>query len=253
MNMLKSRIREGLKTRGIWLEAASPVMAEAAVYAGFRFVMIDNEHGPASIETTANMVRAIEAAGGHPMVRVAAKDAVLLKQVLDIGLTSIMIPQVNTVDEARAAVSACRYPPEGNRGFAGDIRASRFGRTPRYAETANDSVTIMVQIENPVGVENAADIAKVEGVDMLFVGPYDMSGGYGKLGDTDCAEVENAIGRIQRIAQTSNMPLGTVPRDGKTAADLLREGFQLVLWNSDIGSAMSVMRADIAKMDPKWL
>ncbi|MEP2641569.1 aldolase/citrate lyase family protein [Roseobacter sp.] len=253
MSTLKRRIAAGLKTRALWLEAGSPVMAEAAVYAGFRFLLIDNEHGPASIETTAHMARAIEAAGGHPMVRVAANDPVLLKRVLEIGITSIMIPQVNTVDEARAAVAACRYPPQGTRGFAGDIRASRYASATDYVETANDNLTVMLQIEDPIGVENAADLAKVDGVDMLFVGPYDMSGGYGKLGATNCSEVETAIAGIQKIADQSNMPLGTVPRDGKSAQDLLRTGFQLVISGSEIGSAMAAMRTDIADMDPDWL
>lgn len=253
MTMLKHRIAKGLKTRALWLEAGSPVMAEAAVYAGFRFLLIDNEHGPASNETTAHMVRAIEASGGHPMVRVAANDPVLLKRVLEIGITSIMIPLVNTAEEARAAVAACRYPPQGGRGFAGDIRASRYGTTPGYAETAHENLTLMLQIEDPVGVENAAEIAEVDGVDMIFIGPFDMSGGYGKLGETDCVEVETAIAQIQKTAGLAGMPLGTVPREGKSAEDLFRDNFQLVISNSEIGAAMSAMNADVARMDPDWL
>lgn len=253
MNMLKQRIANDLSTRALWLEAASPVMAEAAVYAGFKFLLIDNEHGAASIETTAQMARAIEAAGGHPMVRVAANDPVLLKQVLEIGITSIMIPQVNTAEEACAAVAACHYPPHGRRGFAGDIRASRYNTAQNYANTANDNLVLMLQIEDPVGVENAAGIAAVEGVDMIFIGPYDMSGGYGKLGQTDCAEVETAIAHIQEVAKTAKIPLGTVPRDGKSAEDLLRSDYHLVISGSEIGCAMAEMQADLAKMDPDWL
>ncbi|MFK7763979.1 MAG: HpcH/HpaI aldolase/citrate lyase family protein [Roseobacter sp.] len=253
MTTLKNRIAQGQKTRALWLEAGSPVMAEAAVYAGFRFLLIDNEHGPASIETTAHMARAIEAAGGHSMVRVAANDPVLLKQVLEIGITSIMIPLVNTVEEARAAVAACRYPPQGSRGFAGDIRASHYGATAGYAAAANEGLTLMLQIEHPVGVENAAELAKVDGIDMLFIGPYDMSGGYGKLGETDCDEVETAIAHIQKTASLAGMPLGTVPRNGKSAEDLLRGDFNLVISESEIGSAMSAMRADIVGMNPDWL
>ncbi|WP_299969477.1 aldolase/citrate lyase family protein [uncultured Roseobacter sp.] len=253
MTPLKHRLADGLKTRALWLEAGSPAMAEAAVYAGFRFLLIDNEHGPASIETTAHMARAIEAAGGHPMVRVAANDPVLLKRVLEMGITSIMVPLVNTLAEARAAVAACRYPPQGTRGFAGDIRASRYGTAQGYADTANDALTIMLQIEDPIGVKNAAELAEVEGVDMLFIGPYDMSGGYGKLGQTDCAEVESAIDHIRQTAGRVGMPLGTVPRDGKSAQDLLSEDFQLVIAGSEIGFAMSALRADIDLMNPDWL
>lgn len=253
MNPLKRRTVAGQKTRAFWLEAGSPVMAEAAVYAGFRFLLIDNEHGPASIETTAHMARAIEAAGGHPMVRVAANDPVLLKQVLEIGITSILIPLIKTAEEAREAVAACRYPPQGKRGFAGDIRASRYGANSDYAKTANDGLFLMLQIEDPVGVENAEEIAAVEGVDLILIGPYDMSGGYGKLGETSCAEVEEAIAHVKKVAGLAGMPLGTVPRDSMPTENLFRDGFSLVIANSEVSSAVTAIGADIATMDPDWL
>lgn len=253
MNILKSRIAEGRVTRALWLEAGSPAMAEAAVYAGMRFLLIDNEHGPASIETTVHMARAIEAAGGHPMVRVSASDPVLLKQVLEIGLTSIMVPLVNTADEARAAVAACRYPPKGVRGFAGDIRASRYGASSNYVETAHERLFLMIQIESPEGVGNAAEIAAVDGVDMLFIGPYDMSGGYNKLGITDCDEVEAAISNVETIANATGRSLGTVPRDGKSADTLLRSGYDLVISGSEISMAMTAIAADSSTGDADWL
>lgn len=252
MNALKSRIAQGQATRALWLEADSPAMAEAAVFAGMRFLLIDNEHGPASRETTAHMARAIEAAGGHPMVRVAANDPVQLKRVLEIGLTSIMVPMVETADQARAAVAACRYPPRGTRGFAGDIRASRYGTAKGYAHDAHHELLLMIQIESPKAVQNAAEIAAVDGVDMLFIGPYDMSGGYGKLGETDCAEVEAAIASIEQIALDTGRPLGTVPRSGQSAEALLKGPYALVIAGSEISMAMSAITDDLAKGRPEW-
>lgn len=245
MNEMKNRIAQGQSTRALWLEAGSPVMAEAAVHAGMRFLLIDNEHGPASIETTAHMVRAIEAAGGHPMVRVAANDPVLLKRVLEIGLRSIMIPLVNTAAEARAAIAACKYPPAGMRGFAGDIRASRYGTDPSYAAQANDGLFLMLQIESAEAVDNIDEIVAVEGVDMIFIGPYDMSGSYGQLGETDCAQVEAAIKRVEQVTTQAGVPLGTVPRTNKTVRDLLDGQYRLVIAGSEISMAISAIRADI--------
>lgn len=253
MNKLKARHLDSLSTRALWLEAGSPVMAEAAVYAGIPFLLIDNEHGPASIETTAHMARAIEAAGGHPMVRVAENKPFLLKRVLEIGLSSIMVPLVNTADEARAAVAACRYPPHGTRGFAGDIRASHYGTSPSYAQEAHNDLFLMMQIESPEGVENAAEIAAVEGVDMIFIGPYDMSGGYGHLGETDCAEVEASIAKVEQIAIDAGLYLGTVPRDGKSAPDLLNGPYSLVISGSEISMAMSAISRDLADGKPEWV
>lgn len=252
MNPLRSRIAEGKPTRAMWLEAASPVLAEAAVYAGMRFLLIDNEHGSASIETTAHMMRAIEAAGGHPMVRVAANDPVLLKRVLEIGATSIMVPLVNTAEEARAAVAACRYPPAGARGFAGDIRASRYGTDTGHSARANDDLFLMLQIESAEGVENVAGIAAVDGVDMIFIGPYDMSGSYGKPGETDCSEVQAAIERIVAVADNAGRPVGTVTRAGKDVRTLLEGPFALVIADSEIGLVVEGVRQELSRGEPDW-
>lgn len=252
MNMLKSRIHNSQVTRSFWLEAGSPVLAEAAVYAGMRFLMIDNEHGPATVETTAHMARAIEAAGGHPMVRVPGNDIVHIKQLLEIGIQTLMIPMVNSAEEARAAVEACRYPPFGKRGFAGDIRASRYGREQDYVKKANDDVFLIVQIESPEGVANVQDIATVKGVDMIFIGPYDMSGGYGKPGETDCAEVEAAVLHIADVCRSAGKPLGTVPRKGQSAEALLTNGFDLVIFGSEIGDVMSAIEDEVRAGESSW-
>ena len=252
-NPLKTRMINRQATRGFWLEAAQPTMAEAATQAGHRFLLIDNEHSPASLNCTLHMMRAIKAADGHPMARVAGNDPVALKFLLDLGMTSIMIPQINTADEARAAIAACRYPPRGTRGFAGDIRASRFGQDSDYAQTAHESLFLMLQIESVQAVDNIEDIARVDGLDMLFVGPYDLSGTLGHLGETDHPLVEEAIARVETVARSLDVPLGTVPRAGKTVRDLLDGAYDLVIGGSELGMMIAAIKDDLAAGDEHWL
>jgi len=252
-NPLKERMRNRQATRGFWLEAASATMAEAATEAGHRFLLIDTEHSPAAPETTVHMMRAIKAAGGHPMARVAANDPVLLKYLLDLGMTSLMIPQINTAEEARAAISACRYPPHGTRGLAGDIRASRVGLDPDYGTTAHEILFLMLQIESAEGVENVDEIAEVDGLDMLFVGPYDLSGTLGHLGDTQHPTVEAAIARVEAAARARNIPLGTVPRTGKSVRALLEDVYDLVLSESEFSMMNAAICADLKAGEADWL
>lgn len=252
-NPLKARVAAGQPTRALWLEADSPAMAEAAVYAGFKYVLIDNEHGPASHQATAHLVRAIQAAGGHPLIRVPGNDPVILKRTLELGINSIMVPQINTAAEAEAAVAACRYPPRGQRGFAGEIRAARYGLDPDYGARAHEDLFLMVQIESAAGVANIEQIAAVDGIDMVFIGPYDLSGSLGHLGQTNHPEVEIAIAAVEAAVRPTGIPLGTVPRAGKTVAALMTAGFKLVIFGSEIGIAINALRDEAGKDDPSWL
>lgn len=252
-NPLRERIKKGEKTRALWLEGASPVLAEAACYAGFRFLLIDDEHGPSSIETRTNTVRAITAGGGHAMVRVVANDVGQLKHLLDSGISTVMVPRVETADEARAAVEACRYPPHGSRGFAGEVRAARFGLDTGYADRAEDEVFLMLQIESKRGLENAEAIAAVDGVDMIFPGPYDLSGSLGLRGQTGHPDVLAGVDHIAETARKAGRWLGTVPHGPRTVADLIEDGYDLVIWNSDIGHAINAMRADAEATPSEWL
>ncbi len=250
---LRARIDADQVTRALWLEAGSATLAEAAVYAGFRFLLIDNEHGPASIETTLAMVRAIEAAGGHAMARVAWNDPMLLKRHLEIGVRTLLVPNVETADEARAAVAACRYPPVGRRGYAAEIRAARYGLDAGYAARANDDIFLMLQIESVVGVANAAAIAALDGIDMLFPGPYDLSGSLGVPGETGDDLVTAALAQVEAAAKAAGRPLGSVPRAGRSAADLAADGYRLIIDHSDLGHAVAALRADVEATPEPWL
>ena len=252
-NPLKARVQAGQPTRGLWLELGSPALAEAAVWAGFRFVLVDNEHGPAGHETAAHMLRAVEAAGGHAMTRVPINDVAVLKRTLEIGYSSIMVPMINTAEQARAAVDACRYPPRGARGLAGEIRAARYGLDAGYAARAHEDLFLMLQIESAEGVANAAAIAAVEGVDMIFIGPWDLSGSLGVLGQTGHPEVRAAIAQVEAAAKMAGKPVGSVPREGMDYAALFAAGYPLVIGGSDAGLATTAMRAEAAASEAGWL
>ncbi len=190
-NRLKRQLAEGQTIRALWCEIGSPALAEAAVYSGWPVILVDNEHGTASLETTAHMVRAIEAAGGQAIVRVPWNDQIYLKRILDLGVRSLMIPMICDRAAAEAAVASCRYPPQGLRGYAAPIvRASQYGMNTNYIHEASDELLLIAQIEHVDAIPNIADIAAVDGIDLLFIGPNDLAGSAGKLERLDEPGVE---------------------------------------------------------------
>src|SRR5512147_372892 len=141
---------------------------------GLDFLLMDHEHGQAQLPDAIAQLRAIKGTRCAGLLRAPWNDMVFIKRILDAGIHGIMVPQVNTPEEARAVVAACRYPPRGIRGAAGGTRAASYGLDMGYYERAADELIIIVQIETPQAAENAAAIAAVDGVDMLFIGPRDM-------------------------------------------------------------------------------
>ncbi|HEY5598591.1 MAG TPA: aldolase/citrate lyase family protein, partial [Kiloniellales bacterium] len=184
---IKRRILAGRPAFGCWLEMCSPIAAEIIAQSGYDCVLIDLEHGPGSVLDAVSLMHAVQGRACAPLLRVPENDPVILKRALDIGVAGVMIPAVNSADQAAAAVSACRYPPKGTRGMAASIvRASDYGaRWREYAGTAEECLLVMCQIESAEAVGNAAAIAAVDGVDMLFIGPFDLSAGLGHLGEPD--------------------------------------------------------------------
>ena len=244
MKHLKSRITERTPTYGVWMHIASASIAEATVHAGFPLVLIDNEHGPASLETTLGMMRAIEAAGGEAIVRVPSSDPIYLKRILELGPSGLLVPQIDSAEEAAATVAACRYPPHGRRGFARAIRAARYGQRPDYVREAHDELTLMLQVETRAALDNLEAIAAVAGIDVLFIGPYDLSGAIGQLGETGGAEVLEAIARIENVARDKGLALGTVPRATADANQLFAMGYSLVMGTSDVAALMAGLQAE---------
>ncbi|PLW75321.1 HpcH/HpaI aldolase family protein [Cohaesibacter celericrescens] len=249
-NWLREQIASGRCVRSIWLELASPAVAEAAVWAGWDCVMIDNEHGPAGLETTANMLRAIEAAGGHALVRAPWNDQVYLKRLMEIGAKSIMVPMICDKEAAEAAVAATHYPPKGTRGYAAPVgRASHYGTNTDYLHSSNDELFLIAQIEHKDAIPNIEEIAAVDGIDMLFIGPNDLAGTIGlleQLGE-DAAEELSATAEA-RITATGKL-MGTVGRPRWTFGELKDRGHSLLIGPGDIGLFMSAAQAAARDMD----
>lgn len=180
--------------------------------------------------------QAVAAAGTGcvPIVRVPWNDQVWIKRILDAGAYGLMIPYVNTVEEATRAVQACKYPPEGVRGIAGSPRAAGYGRdTASYLKRANDEVFVMLQVETLQAIENVEKIAKIPGVDALFIGPMDLSTSMGHMGNLGHPDVQAAIATVEAKAKKAGMPLGTISAGWEQAKGLYDRGYQLVTLISD--------------------
>ncbi|WP_132058760.1 HpcH/HpaI aldolase family protein [Halorussus amylolyticus] len=210
MTDFKRELRSGEPVVGQWLSIGDPTVAELCGRDA-DFVVVDTEHATTDTESVANAARAVESAGdAEPIARVAWNDPVRIKRVLDTGVSGVLVPMVQTADEAREAVEAVRYPPEGIRGIAGS-RANDYGRELDSAvESAGDDLATIVQIETERAVGNAADIAAVEGIDALLVGPADLSGSLDAFGEYESETFADAVADVIDAAHASDTPVGTL-------------------------------------------
>ncbi|NQW10381.1 MAG: aldolase [Alphaproteobacteria bacterium] len=250
-NHLKATIEAGEPALGVWLQLGEPSIAEIASLAGYDFLILDNEHGPASIETTIQCMRAAQAGRATVMIRAAGQDPDYLKRILDAGAEALMIPMVETAEQAKAVVAACKYPPEGRRGYsAPTVRASGYGTDPAYAAKANDTLFICIQIESAKAIANAGKIAAVPGVDMVFIGVADLAGDLGLLGQLGHAKVSAQIAKAEMAVKKAGKPLGTIPRPGHTLNDLAAEGYRLVAGTADAAALRLTFEADVKAFAP---
>lgn len=217
---LKKRLRAGETTIGAWLSFSDPAVAELMSGVGFDWLLFDMEHSPLTLQSLESMLMAFNGRETVPIVRVAWNDRVMIKQALDLGAEGILIPQVSSVEEARQAVAACKYPPEGIRGF-GPRRASDYYRyTDEYVGAANEGILVLVQIENIKAVQAIGEILAVPGIDVVLLGPNDLSGSLGLLGQGQHPKVVEAIDRVIAEAQRVGIPAG-VPLDMDVPGDVL--------------------------------
>ncbi|MCL5775388.1 aldolase/citrate lyase family protein [Limibaculum sp. FT325] len=226
-----------LPARCLWLGLPSPVAAEIAGQAGAEIAVIDAEHGAIGVERMADMLRALAPSGTGTIVRVGEMSEARVKHALDAGAGGVMIPYVETAAEAEAVVRAALYPPLGARGQAvGVIRASRYGREPDYVAQWNDRAIVAVQIESHHGLTNAVAIAEVEGVDMLFFGPFDYAQDAGLDPAADGAVLWQVFRQIVAAARGAGKTVGVFPWPGATPADLAAAGADLVAVASDVAT-----------------
>jgi 4-hydroxy-2-oxoheptanedioate aldolase len=245
-NPLKQRLLGGGKAFGSWLHLAHPAAAEAMASAGYDFLFIDNEHGPASLQDTLLQLQVLAGTKAAPVVRVPWNDPVYVKRLLDIGAASIMIPMIETAEQARAAVAACRYPPRGFRGF-GPWREMGCGTDMAgYIQHAHETLLIIGQIESAKAVANIDAIAAVEGLDLLYIGPNDLSGSVGHFRDFEHPEVAKAIDRAFDGIRRAGKPAGIVPYGPHSTNDLFRKGYAMIAAGTDAALMRAAAAADVA-------
>lgn len=235
-NRFKQRLMAGERCFGAWLHLGSPIAAELLALAGFDALIIDHEHGSGELTGAIQLMQGISATNSSPIIRVPCNDSVALKRALDIGPQGVMIPSINSAADARAAIRACRYPPEGSRGAAyGLVRASDYGLAAReYIANLCDNMLIICQIETAEAVDAIPEIAAVDGLDMLFIGPIDLSGSMGKLGQFDDPEVIALRERAETAIKASGKLLGGLAVPNLSIANMASRGYDFVTAASDI-------------------
>jgi 2-keto-3-deoxy-L-rhamnonate aldolase RhmA len=232
-NTTKSSLKSGRTCYGTFQAIASSAVSEILAHRGFDWILVDMEHGAMDLETAGDMLAAIDRGGPTPLVRVQWNDQAAIKRVLDAGALGVMIPMVNTAEEARQAVSYCRYAPAGVRGL-GAGRASLFGvRLAEYMGVANDQVMVMVQAEHKDAVRNIELILAVPGIDVVFVGPYDLACSMGHGDQPGHPEVEAAIATVLAAAQRAGVVPGIFCMDAATARRRAAQGFRFIGFGID--------------------
>ncbi|GAA5026581.1 HpcH/HpaI aldolase/citrate lyase family protein [Microbacterium fluvii] len=220
---------------GIWACTGSALVTEICAGAGMDWMLIDMEHSPNSLES---VLAQLHAASGYPttsVVRVPIGDVVTIKQVLDLGAQNLLVPMISTPDEAQQAVDAVRYPPRGRRGVGSALaRSARWNRVDDYLGSADAHVSLFVQIETAEGVDNAAEIAAVDGVDGVFVGPSDLAASLGLLGQQTHPDVTAAVLRAFAAVRAAGKPVGVNAFDPAVAQSYLDEGAAFVLVGADV-------------------
>lgn len=236
VNHFKRAILAGEQQIGLWSSLASNITTEVIAGAGFDWLLIDAEHAPNDLRTVLGQLQAaMEYPKTQPIVRVSANDKIEIKRYLDAGVQTFLIPMVDTPEEAAAAVAATRFPPNGIRGFAGVSRSSRFGRIPDYHRRAHEEICILVQVESELGLENIEAIAKVPGVDGVFIGPGDLSAAIGHLGQQGHPDVVDLIETsIARIVASGNRP-GILTGDETLARRYMKAGCVFTAVGLDTG------------------
>ncbi|RZI96102.1 MAG: 2-dehydro-3-deoxyglucarate aldolase [Microbacterium sp.] len=220
---------------GLWACAGSPLVTEILAGSGIDWLLIDMEHSPNGLESALAQLQAVAAYPATPVVRVPIGDVVTIKQVLDLGAQNLLVPMISTVDEARTVVEAVRYPPRGKRGVGSALaRSARWNRVDGYLHDADRHTSLFVQVETAEGVDNAAEIAAVDGIDGVFVGPSDLAASMGLLGQQSHPEVTAAVRRAFDAVRAAGKPVGVNAFDDAVARSYVEGGASFVLVGADV-------------------
>jgi 4-hydroxy-2-oxoheptanedioate aldolase len=234
-NPFKAALASGQQQIGLWLSMADPYLAEVSATAGFDWLLIDGEHAPNDLRSTLAALQAIAPYPSQPVVRAVAGDVPLIKQLLDIGAQNLLVPMVDTAEQARAIVSATRYPPLGIRGVGSAVgRASRWSARADYLDKADAEVCLLVQAETVTALNNLEAICAVDGVDGVFIGPADLAASMGHRGKPGHPEVQTAIEQAMKTIIASGKAAGTLTSDPALARRYLALGCTFVATGVDV-------------------
>ncbi|WP_299285262.1 HpcH/HpaI aldolase/citrate lyase family protein [uncultured Tateyamaria sp.] len=254
-NPFKAAINNGETVIGCWLSLGDPLATEIAGTAGFDWLLIDGEHTPYDISRMRMQLMALQASDSHAAVRVPSSETWIIKQVLDAGAQTVLVPMVESAAQARHLVGDVRYPPTGHRGVGySGARCSRFGAITDYGQTADDQICLLVQVENRAGIANLDEILAVDGIDGVFIGPADLSADMGHMGDLTHPEVQATIrDAFQRIEAAGKAPgvLATTPEMTQDCLDwgarFVATGIDLLILARQLRSLAATWKGKVAR------
>ncbi|UUX97104.1 4-hydroxy-2-oxoheptanedioate aldolase [Aquabacterium sp. J223] len=246
LNAFKQALREGRPQIGLWVGLADPYVAELLATTGYDWLLIDGEHAPNDLRSVLAQLQAVAPYGSHPIVRPPIGDTALIKQILDTGAQTLLVPMVESAQQAAQVVAATRYPPRGVRGVGSALaRSSRWNRIDGYLHAADDQMCVLVQVESAQALSQVSAIAAVDGVDGVFFGPADLSASMGLLGQPGHPDVQQAItGGIAAVRQAGKAA-GILTADAPLAKHYLSLGALFVAVGVD---TMLLARAASAQL-----
>ena len=238
-NNFKAALRNKKLQIGFWQSLSSVTTAEISAQVGFDWLLIDGEHAPNSIENIANLLRVIDPSNSNAVVRVVAGITHDIKQTLDVGAQTVLVPMVETAQQAEDMVRAVLYPPHGIRGVASITRAARYGVTSNYAASANEEICLLVQAESQTALDNLESICAVEGVDGVFIGPFDLAASMGFIDDPNNVKVQDAIEQAILKIIASGKAAGILMTDQERAKKYIEMGALFVAVGTDVSTFLN--------------
>jgi 2-keto-3-deoxy-L-rhamnonate aldolase RhmA len=234
-NSIKNQLKNNEAVHGCWLNMGSPISSEIISSAGFDWVLIDLEHGVGSEPSLIYQLQALEGSGTTPFVRTESLEIARVKRLLDMGAIGIMFPQIQNAEEAAIAISNMYYPPKGRRGLAKMIRANQYGKDfENYVEKVNNNLLGIIQIETLQSLKHLDEIAAIDGVDVLFLGPSDLSLALGILGQWDHPDFIQAVEAIGKAARKAGKAAGVLFFDINQYEFYYQKGFRFLASGSDM-------------------
>lgn len=252
-NAVKEKLQKGEKVLAAWAQAGSNITVELMADSGMDVIIIDMEHSPIDLPVLVTQFQAMNGYPAVPFVRAPWNDFVQIKRIMDAGAYGIIVPNVESVEEAKAAIAAVRYPLTGIRGVAGSTRAAHFGNDPlSYFSKANDLIMLFVMIESPKGMECLDEILQLEGLDGVMVGPVDLATNLGYLGNSAAPEARQALMDVEKKVLESSKYLLSLGPDWAGAQEKFDKGAHIVTCMSDTISLGALTRENVSKFSQKY-